>query len=118
MPLASDLGLHLFDPSQRAMQAVHLTTTRRSVASKRRRLPLAAEHLRHVGNRLRLYHLQGALAFASIEPVVRELMVRANDTEYFIVNLMMVQRIDPAATRLLVAARTEACASPGLAGSR
>ena len=105
--LAADLGLHLFGPSQRAVPAVRLATTRRSVASKRRRRPAAAEHLRHVGNRLRLYHLQGALAFASIEPVVRELMARAADTAHFIVNLGMVQSIDGAAMRLLAASRAE-----------
>ena len=47
---------------------MRLATTRRSVASKRRRSSEAAEHLRSVGHRLRLYHLQGALAFASVEP--------------------------------------------------
>jgi CRP-like cAMP-binding protein/ABC-type transporter Mla MlaB component len=86
---------------------LRLATTRRSVASKRRRRPAAAEHLRHVGNRLRLYHLQGVLAFASIEPVVRELMARAPDTTHFIVNLGMVQSIDGAAMRLLAASRAE-----------
>lgn len=105
--LASDLGLHLFGPSQRAVPAVRLATTRRSVASKRRRRPDAAEHLRHVGHRLRLYHLQGVLAFASIEPVVRELMARSGDTGHFIVNLGMVQSIDAAALRLLAATRAE-----------
>jgi glutaminase len=105
--LATDLGLHLFDASQRPVPAVRLATTRRSVASKRRRSPLPAEHLRNVGSRLRLYHLQGALAFASVEPVVRELMARAADVECFIVNLRGVQGIDQAAARLLTAARTE-----------
>src|SRR4030095_3742811 len=67
----------------------------------------AAEHLRSVGNRLRLYHLQGALVFASIEPVVRELMAHAQDTECFIVNLGAAQRIDGATTRLLAQTRRE-----------
>ena len=104
--LAADLGLHLFDVSQRAVPAARLATTRRGVASKRRRAPLAAEHLRSVGNRLRLYHLQGALAFASVEPIVRELMDRAADTECFVVNLRVVQGIDRAAARLLAGTRT------------
>jgi glutaminase len=104
--LAADLGLHLFvDVSQRAVPAVRLATTRRGVASKRRRSAIATEHLRSVGNRLRLYHLQGALAFASVEPVVRELMARAADTEYFVINLRVVQGIDRAASRLLAGAR-------------
>ncbi len=108
--LAADLGLHLFDPAQRAVPAVRLATSRRNVASKRRRSARAAEHLRHVGTRLRLYQLQGALAFASVEPVVRELMVHACDTDYFIVNLRMVERLDRAATRLLAAAHVELAA--------
>ena len=105
--LATDLGLHLFDGSQRTVPAVRLATTRRSVASKRRRSALAAEHLRWMGNRVRLYHLQGALAFPSVEPVVRELMARAADTECFIVNLRVVQGIDPAAVRMLAGAHAE-----------
>ena len=105
--LVSDLGLHMFDASQRAVPAMRLATTRRSVASKRRRTSEAAEHLRSVGNRLRLYHLQGALAFASVERVVRELMAHAADTEYFIVNLGVVRRIDAAAARLLAQTRAE-----------
>jgi glutaminase len=105
--LAADLGLHLFDPAQRAVPAVRLATTRRSVASKRRRSQPAAEHLRVAGNRLRLYHLQGALAFASVEPVVRELMSHTTDGECFIVNLRVVQGIDRAATRLLAGTWSE-----------
>jgi glutaminase len=105
--LAADLELHLFDHAQRAAPAMRLATTRRSVASKRRRSAIAADHLRSVGSRLRLYHLQGALAFASVEPVVRELMARAADTEHFIVNLRVVQGIDAAATRLLAGTRRE-----------
>jgi glutaminase len=104
--LAADLGLHVFDVSQRAVPAVRLATTRRGVASKRRRSPVAAEHLRSVGHRLRLYHLQGVLAFASVERVVRELMARAMDTDCFVINLRVVQGVDRAAARLLAGTRT------------
>ena len=105
--LASDLGLHMFDASQRALPALRLATTRRSVASKRRRAAIAADYLRGTGNRIRLYHLQGALAFASVESVVRELMAHAPDTEYSIINFRFVQRIDAAAARLLAETRKE-----------
>ena len=105
--LASDLGLHMFDASQRALPALRLATTRRSVASKRRRAAIAADYLRGTGNRIRLYHLQGALAFASVESVVRELMAHAPDTEYSIINFRFVQRIDAAAARLLAQTRKE-----------
>jgi glutaminase len=105
--LAADLGLHLFDAAQPAAPAVRLATTRRKVASKQRRPPVAAEHLRNAGKRLRLYHLQGPLAFATVEPLVRELMARAVEAECLIINLRMVQAMDPAATRLLAGTRRE-----------
>ena len=101
--LAADLGLHLFDGAQRAVPAVRLATTRRNVASKLRRSTQAAEHLRGLGNKLRLYHLQGVLAFAAVEPIVRELTARAMDCECFILNFRTVQGIDSAAARLLAA---------------
>jgi glutaminase len=105
--LAADLGLHLFDAAQPAAPVVRLSTTRRKVASKQRRPPVAVEHLRNAGKRLRLYHLQGPLAFAAVEPVVREFISRAADTDCFIVNLRTVQALDRAATQLLAASRTE-----------
>jgi glutaminase len=99
--LAADLGLHLFSVARQPASVVRLATTRRAVASKRRRSRAAGDYLHHVGTRLRLYHLQGALAFASVETVVRELMARLASTEYFVVNLKVVQSIDVAAARLL-----------------
>ena len=104
--LAADLGLHLFTVARQPAPVMRLATSRRSVASKRRRSPAATDYLRSVGNRLRLYHLQGALAFASVETVIRELMARAETTDCFVVNLKVVQSLDPAAARLLAGART------------
>ena len=105
--LAAELALHMFDPAQRAVPAVRFATTRRSLASRQQRSSPAAEHLRAVGNRLRLYHLQGALTFASVEPMIRELMAHAEDAEVFIVNLRVVQGVDRAATRLLADSRKD-----------
>ena len=99
--LASDLGLHLFDAFQRVTPVVRMFTTRRNVASKQRRPADAMEHLKGIGRRLRLYHLQGALVFASIEQVVRRLVDRSSDTEFFILNLRLVQGISPSAARLV-----------------
>ena len=104
--LAADLGLHIFDVSRRPAPVMRLTTTRRTVASSRRRPKAAADYLHGVGNRLRLYQLQGALVFAAVEPVIRELMARAETADAFIVNLRSVQSLDGAAARLL--ARTHA----------
>jgi glutaminase len=105
--LAADLGLHMFDASQRRVPTARLAMTRRNVASKQRRSPAADEQLRTVGHKLRLYHLQGTLAFASVEPIIREIISRAPDTECFIVNLRTVQGIDRIAARLLGRTRAE-----------
>jgi glutaminase len=99
--LAADLGLHLFDGSQRAMSPVRWSTTRRGVASRRRRSAVAAEHLKSVGDRLRLYHLHGALVFGSVEEVIRRLMARAEAGEVFILNLKLVQGVNRPAALLL-----------------
>ncbi len=105
--LAADLGLHLLDATQRPAPAMHLSTTRRNAASKRRRPAVESEQLLRIGSRLRLYHLQGALVFASVEPVVRELMMRAPEAEFFIANLRAVQSVDRAAARILARTRSQ-----------
>lgn len=105
--LAADLGLHLFDASQTATPVVRMFTTRRNVASKQRRPAPAMDLLKAVGRRLRLYHLQGALVFASVEQVVRRLMERSSDTDCFLLNLRLVQGVSPAAARLLAQTRAE-----------
>lgn len=102
--LAKDLGLHIFDVSRRPAPVMRLTTTRRTVASSRRRPQAAGDYLHSLGNRLRLYQLQGALVFASVEPVIRELMARAETADAFIVNLRSVQSLDRAAAQLLARA--------------
>ena len=103
--LAANLGLHLFTVAGEPAPVMRLSTTRRSVSSKRRLSLPAADYLRSVGNRLRLYHLQGTLGFASVETVIRELMARAETSDCFVVNLKVVQSLDPAAARLLAGAR-------------
>lgn len=105
--LAADLGLHLLDATQRPAPAMHLSTTRRNAASKRRRPAGENERLLRIGSRLRLYHLQGALVFASVEPVVRELMARAPEADFFIANLRAVQSADRTAARILARARSQ-----------
>ncbi len=99
--LAADLGLHIFDVSARPAPVIRMATTRRSVASSRRRPQDAADYLRGVGNRLRLYHAQGSLVFASVEPLIRELMARAETSDTFILNLRSIEGLDRATAGLL-----------------
>jgi glutaminase len=105
--LTAELGLHMFDASQRAVPAIRRATTRRSVKSNQRRTQQANDYLLSVGKKLRVYHLHGALTFASIEPIVRTMTQEAASTEVFIVNLKLVQGIDRAAVNFLTGLRAE-----------
>lgn len=105
--LTADLGLHMFDASQRAIPAIRRATTRRSVKSNQRRAQQANDYLLSVGKKLRVYHLHGALTFASIESVVRTLTLESASTDVFIVNLKLVQGIDHAAANFLAGIRAE-----------
>jgi len=105
--LADDLGLHMFDASQRAIPAIRRATSRRSVKSNLRRTQAANDYLLSIGKKLRVYQLHGALTFASIEPVVRTMIEESNQVDVFIVNLKLVQRIDRASVKILVDLRAE-----------
>lgn len=105
--LTAELGLHMFDASQRAVPAIRRATTRRGVKSHQRRTQQANDYLLSVGKKLRVYHLHGALTFAAIEPMVRAMTQEAQSTEVFIVNLKLVQGMDRAAANFLTGIRTE-----------
>ena len=105
--LTADLGLHMFDASQRAVPAIRRATTRRSVKSNQRRSQAANDYLLSVGKKLRLFQLHGALTFASIEPVIRSLTKETEVSEVFILNLKLVPRIDHAAANFLADIRKE-----------
>lgn len=105
--LTAELGLHMFDASQRAVPAIRRATTRRSVKSNQRRTQQANDYLLSVGKKLRVYHLHGALTFASIEPIVRTMTQESATTEVFVVNLKLVQGIDRAAANFLTGIRAE-----------
>lgn len=101
--LAQDLGLHLFAAARQPAPVLRSATTRRFVSSKRLRAASLAELLEARGDRMRVYHLQGALGFASVETVIREIVATSDATDVFIVNLRVVQSLDPAAARMLAA---------------
>jgi len=104
--LATGLDLHLLSPAQREAPVVRVSANGQGAASRRRRPVKQAERLYQEGERLRLLHLQGALGFASIEPLVRELCALPATAAAVVLNLRSVLGIDPAAARLL--AQTQA----------
>lgn len=106
--LATGLDLHLLSPAQREAPVVRVSANGHGAASRRRRPAAQAERLLQEGERLRLLHLQGALGFSSIEPLVRELCALPA-TAAVVLNLRSMLGIDPAAARLL--AQTQAALS-------
>ena len=104
--LATGLDLHLLSPAQREAPVVRVSANGQGAASRRRRPVEQTERLYQEGERLRLLHLQGALGFASIEPLVRELCALPATAAAVVLNLRSVLGIDPAAARLL--AQTQA----------
>lgn len=108
--LTADLGLHMFDASQRTIPAIRRATTRRSVKSNQRRSQAANDYLLSVGKKLRLLQLHGALTFASIEPVIRLLTKEADACDVFVLNLKLVPRIDHAAASFLAGIRQKVSA--------
>ncbi|MCF8210152.1 MAG: glutaminase A [Rhodoferax sp.] len=99
--IADDLQLHVMDGTDRNMTPVRRSLTRRSAASKQRRSESASGYLKRAGDRIRLYHLHGALVFSTVEEIIRRLMARAPESEVFVLNLKLVQGVNPAAARLL-----------------
>ena len=104
--LATGLDLHLLSPAQREAPVVRVSANGQGAASRRRRPVEQTERLYQEGERLRLLHLQGALGFASIEPLVRELCALPATAAAVVLNLRSALGIDPAAARLL--AQTQA----------
>jgi glutaminase len=104
--LARDLGLHALDVAREPAPVIRRSANRRALSSKRRWPAEAAGTLRGEGRRLRVYQLQGTLAFWSIERVVREFVSRAESVDFFVLNLRLVQNVDRCAAGLL--ARTQA----------
>jgi glutaminase len=103
--IAEDLKLHLLDGGDRAMSPVRRSLTRRMVASKMRRSEAATEHLKRVGERVRLYHLHGVLVFASVEEIIRRLLARTKEADVFILNFKLVQGINAPSILLLAQAQ-------------
>jgi hypothetical protein len=105
--LADDLHLHLLDGADRAISPVRRELTRRAMASKRTRDAVTADYLKGHGGRIRLYQLHGVIVFSAVEEVIRKMVQRAPDTDVFILNLKLVQGINPPSARLLHQAQCE-----------
>jgi glutaminase len=99
--LARHLDLHLFNRPSVSRTTLRLQSTGATMTSSRVRTVDESSVLQQAGSRIRICHLQGNLAFATLEPLVRETMEGISHFGYLLVDLKRVLTINESACRLL-----------------
>ena len=110
--ISSELGLHFLEPPRNTLSTVRARYTLAGVRSKRRRPPAEDALLSQHGGSVAVYELQGDLRFATIEPVLREVVGSGQTLHHVVLDLKRVASADPAATRML-ARLADVCAQRG-----
>ena len=99
--ISRDLGLHFLLPPRPSASTVRARYTLASVRSKRRRLASENRVLEEHGRRAVVVELQGDLRFATLEPVLREIVDADEQLHYAVLDFKRVTHADLAATRML-----------------
>ena len=110
--LARPRGLHFLQPPRASAATLRACYTLASVRSKRRRAPAQARILDEQGHRARVFELQGDLRFATLEPVLRQIVDAGTTLLFAVLDFKRVSNADPAATRML-ASLVDGCAERG-----
>ena len=110
--LSRELGLHFLQPPRAASATVRARYTLASVRSKRRRQAAERRVLDAHGSRAIVYEMQGDLRFATIEPVLRDVVGGGEGLEFAVLDFKRVTHVDEAATRML-ARLVDGCAVRG-----
>lgn len=110
--ISRDLGLHFLQPPRAAVSTVRARYTLAGVRSKRRRPPSQNHILDDEGHRVRVFELQGDLRFATLEPVLREVVAAGDALQYVVLDFRRVSNADRTATRML-ASLVDSCAERG-----
>ena len=110
--ISSELGLHFLQPPRAATSTVRARYTLASVRSKRRRQANERRVLDESGRRAAVYELQGDLRFATIEPVLRDIVEAQGGLLFAVLDFKRVSHVDEAATRML-ARLVDSCAARG-----
>lgn len=101
MDLSRDLALHMLNPTATPRTAVRLAYHGGEVVSRRRLPPQAREMLRVNGSMIQVIELQGGLTFTTIEPVVRQATLLADDCKFIIFDLRAVMNANSVSLELL-----------------
>jgi len=99
--MSRDLNLHFLRLPRSARSAVRAEFDLAAVGSKRRRRADERALLDGLGQRAKVYDLQGDLVFSTVELAVRKIVAASADVDFAIVDLRRVTQIDPAAAALL-----------------
>ncbi len=103
--LSDELELHFLRAPRPALSALRSRRTLGEVGSKRIRFDFERQVLARHGHEALVYELQGELAFAGVEAVIRQLVRDAPQALRFVLDFGRVTDVDPASARLLLALR-------------
>jgi glutaminase len=99
--LSRDFSLHFLRAPRSARAVVRVAYEVSRVRSKRNRSARERDLLDESGERAKVYELQGDLGFAAAERVLRQIVGAGSTTDYTVLDLKHVARVEPEAGRLL-----------------
>lgn len=99
--LSQSFGLHMFNVPRTSRTVIHRVYNGQEVSSKRERSLEEMELLSGLGERIRIYELQGELAFGTGEVVVRDILAHIPALDFVILDMERVTGLNEIATDLL-----------------
>jgi glutaminase len=99
--LSRHLDLHLFNRPVTGKSTIRLRFTGAEINSSRVRNPEEGRDLRELAKVIQVYQLQGHLAFATTETVLRDVLSRADEFQFLILDLKRVLSLNESAGHLL-----------------
>jgi glutaminase len=99
--VSAELGLHFLQPPRPSTATVRARYTLAAVRSKRRRPPGQSRLLDQHGHEALVFELQGDLRFATIEPVLRDIVDAGADLAFAVLDFKRVTHVDEGAIRML-----------------
>ena len=99
--LSRSLDLHLFNRPVVGQSTIRLRFTGADFNSSHVRSSVEGRDLRELAKVIQVYQLQGHLTFASAEPVLRDVLSRAGEIQFLLLDLKRVLSLNESAGHLL-----------------
>jgi len=110
--ISRELGLHFLRPPRASVSTIRARYSLAEVRSKRRWPTAESQLLAEHGGAARVFELQGDLRFATIEPVLHEIVAGTEGLQFAVLDFKRVTHVDLAATQML-SALISRCAARG-----